>query len=67
MWDVCAAPGTKTTAIAERMQNQGRVLATDIHSGRLQIIEDNKSRLGLDIIEVQTISPSGEDWPTGTI
>lgn len=66
IWDVCAAPGTKTTAIAERMKNQGQVLATDIHSGRLQRIDENRTRLGLDIIEVQAIGPSGEDWPAGS-
>jgi 16S rRNA (cytosine967-C5)-methyltransferase len=65
VWDLCAAPGTKSTAIAERMQNQGRVLATDIHSARLTRIEDNRRRLGLDIIAVQTISPAGEDLPSG--
>jgi 16S rRNA (cytosine967-C5)-methyltransferase len=65
IWDVCAAPGTKTTAIAERMQNQGRVLATDIHPARLALIEDNRSRLGLDIIKAQRISAAGDDLPGG--
>jgi 16S rRNA (cytosine967-C5)-methyltransferase len=65
VWDVCAAPGTKTTAMAERMQNQGRVLATDIHAARLQMIQDNKARLGLGIIEVEPIGARGEDVPAG--
>ncbi len=63
IWDFCAAPGTKTTALAERMQNQGHVLATDIHPARLALIEDNRARLGLDIIEVRSISAAGDDWP----
>lgn len=65
VWDLCAAPGTKTTAIAERMQNQGRVVATDINPARLTLIEENRSRLGLDAIEVQAISSTGEDFPAG--
>jgi 16S rRNA (cytosine967-C5)-methyltransferase len=65
VWDVCAAPGTKTTAIAERMQNQGRVLATDVNPHRLQMVEDNKARLGLDIIEAQPIGAHGENLPAG--
>ena len=65
VWDVCAAPGTKTAAIAERMQNQGWVLATDIHPGRLAQIEENRTRLGLDIIDQQQISAAGGDLPEG--
>lgn len=65
IWDVCAAPGTKTTAIAEWMQNQGRVLATDINSARLTLIEENRARLGLDAIAVQSISSSGGNFPPG--
>jgi 16S rRNA (cytosine967-C5)-methyltransferase len=65
IWDFCAAPGPKTAAIAERMHNQGRVLATDTHTARLSRIEENRQRLGLDIIEVESISCVEDDWPTG--
>jgi len=45
--DVCAAPGGKTTHIAEIMKNRGEVIANDIHTHKLKLIEDNYERLGL--------------------
>lgn len=65
IWDVCAAPGTKSTGIAEWMRNQGRVLATDINPTRLVLVEENRARLGLDVIEVQTVSSTGENLQIG--
>ena len=48
--DTCAAPGTKTTAIAERMQDSGTVLAIDQHTGRLGLVARATRRLGLESI-----------------
>jgi 16S rRNA (cytosine967-C5)-methyltransferase len=48
--DTCAAPGTKTTAIAERMQDSGTVLAIDKHTGRLGLVARATRRLGLESI-----------------
>jgi len=39
--DLCAAPGGKTTFIAQRMGNQGRVIAQDHNSQRLRLLEEN--------------------------
>ena len=36
--DVCAAPGGKTTAIAERMNNTGRIIASDVYKRKLELI-----------------------------
>ncbi|MCH7686233.1 MAG: 16S rRNA (cytosine(967)-C(5))-methyltransferase RsmB [Planctomycetes bacterium] len=63
--DLCAAPGTKTTHLAELMQNQGTILATDVNAERLGRIEENVRRLGLEIIQTQKISEDGEDIPNG--
>ncbi|NBC18495.1 MAG: 16S rRNA (cytosine(967)-C(5))-methyltransferase RsmB [Bacteroidetes bacterium] len=38
--DGCAAPGGKTLYIAERMHDRGRVLAFDVHEGRLGLIKE---------------------------
>lgn len=50
--DVCAAPGGKTTHIAQRMQNRGHITAWDIHEHKTGLIRENAERLGIHIIEV---------------
>ena len=49
--DVCAAPGGKTTYIAEKMNNKGYIEAWDIYEHKLKLIQDNSNRLGIDIIK----------------
>ncbi len=48
--DVCAAPGGKTTHMAQLMNNEGKIFAFDIYEHKLKLIEDNAKRLGIDII-----------------
>jgi 16S rRNA (cytosine967-C5)-methyltransferase len=43
--DTCAAPGTKTAAIAERLGGEGHVLALDYHARRLRLVGRNVRRL----------------------
>ncbi|UFJ41986.1 16S rRNA (cytosine(967)-C(5))-methyltransferase RsmB [Brevibacillus humidisoli] len=49
--DACAAPGGKTTHIAELMDNQGEIVACDIHPHKRQLIEQSAERLGVTIIK----------------
>ena len=51
MLDTCAAPGGKTTAIAERVGGEGSVLALDRHLGRLDLVRRAARRLALGRIE----------------
>ncbi len=51
--DLCAAPGGKTTYLAELMQNEGRIYAFDIHSHRVELILKNAQRLGIKIIDAK--------------
>lgn len=44
--DFCAAPGGKTTYIAQLMKNQGELAAQDVSPERLQLLEGNCARLG---------------------
>ncbi|HEY0983824.1 16S rRNA (cytosine(967)-C(5))-methyltransferase RsmB [Schlesneria sp.] len=65
VWDVCAAPGGKTCHLAAIMQNQGEILATDIRSDRLEIVNDNARRLGAEIIRTQLVDEEGYRLPQG--
>jgi len=45
--DLCAAPGGKTTHLADRMDDRGFLLAVDRHPGRLAMLVESCRRLGL--------------------
>lgn len=49
--DMCAAPGGKTTHLAELMNNKGKIYAFDVHEHKLELIRKNAERLGISIIE----------------
>lgn len=53
--DMCAAPGGKTTHIAEKMKNEGELIATDLHAHKLKLINSNAERLGLTVINAQVL------------
>ncbi len=48
--DVCAAPGGKSTHLAEQMQDQGLIVALDRSFRRLRRLQENASRLALHSI-----------------
>jgi 16S rRNA (cytosine967-C5)-methyltransferase len=45
--DLCSAPGTKTTHLAELTGGKVKIAATDIDGKRLEMVKENVSRLGL--------------------
>jgi 16S rRNA (cytosine967-C5)-methyltransferase len=57
--DACAAPGGKSTHMAQLMGNRGSVLACDAHSRKLRLIADTAQRLGISIIETCTLDAAG--------
>lgn len=50
--DVCAAPGGKATAAAEYLEGKGRVYSFDISEDKLELIEENVTRLGIDNVYI---------------
>ena len=64
--DLCAAPGTKTTHLAELMNGKGSIVATDVDLGRLRRIEENADRLGFSsMIEPLVIREDLSELPEG--
>jgi 16S rRNA (cytosine967-C5)-methyltransferase len=61
--DMCAAPGGKTTFIAELMNNRGEVLAVDKYESRLRIIKINCDRLGIQNVRLHVADASEIDTP----
>lgn len=45
--DLCAAPGSKTTQIAQAMNNQGIIVANDLEVERMSILSFNIQRCGI--------------------
>ena len=52
--DLCAAPGSKTTQIADRLM--GLVIASDIHAHRLRTVKDTAKLQGLSNIHLLTLN-----------
>ncbi len=48
--DVCSAPGGKSFAIAEYMNDKGRVYSRDIYEHKVELIKEGAERLGLTSI-----------------
>lgn len=45
--DLCAAPGGKTTHIAERLCGEGLMVSNEIHPARAKILSQNVERMGI--------------------
>lgn len=54
-WDVCAAPGSKTTYVARqkaKSKEQNRLVAGDVYEHRLKILRENCLKQGADFVEI---------------
>jgi 16S rRNA (cytosine967-C5)-methyltransferase len=50
--DLCAAPGTKTTQLAELAADKAKIIATDIDGERLKKVKESITRLGIKSVTV---------------
>lgn len=62
VYDVCAAPGGKTTHLAEMMENKGEIVALDLYAKRLKSVTETACRLGVTIIKTQEADASVFDF-----
>jgi 16S rRNA (cytosine967-C5)-methyltransferase len=51
--DACAAPGGKTSYLAQLMRNEGRIVACDVSADRLARLRENLERLSVTNVEVR--------------
>ncbi len=49
--DACAAPGGKTTYLAQLMRNEGQIVACDLYDSRVARLRENIARLGVTIAQ----------------
>lgn len=51
--DICAAPGGKTTHIAELSNDKAKITAMDLYEHRVELIRETAKRLGINSINVK--------------
>ncbi|NMB41631.1 MAG: 16S rRNA (cytosine(967)-C(5))-methyltransferase RsmB [Firmicutes bacterium] len=53
--DLCSAPGGKTIHMANLMQNQGNIVATDLYPHRLELVQKAAKHQGVKIIRTEKL------------
>ncbi len=60
VWDACAGLGTKTAHIAQLMNNQGQLFASDTSAAKLERLAAEMKRLGITMVTCRTLDLIGE-------
>lgn len=63
--DLCAAPGGKSTHLAELMQDQGQVDALDVEPARVRKVSEAARRLRLGCVRAALVDPEDPRPPEG--
>ncbi|MGI5893648.1 MAG: 16S rRNA (cytosine(967)-C(5))-methyltransferase RsmB [Candidatus Merdivicinus sp.] len=50
IYDLCAAPGSKSFVLAQEMKNQGELFAFDLYPARVRLIQEGAERLGISCL-----------------
>ncbi|MEE2877236.1 MAG: 16S rRNA (cytosine(967)-C(5))-methyltransferase RsmB [Candidatus Neomarinimicrobiota bacterium] len=61
--DVCAAPGGKASALAERMENKGTIHAFDVDETRVALLKETVNRLGLSSVSFLQKDATSDTFP----
>ncbi len=59
--DLCAAPGGKTTHLAHLMGNAGKLLAVDVSSEKIALLQKNCRRVGANNVETRVLDVTQAD------
>ena len=62
--DLCAAPGGKSTMMAQMMEDQGQIISVDVYQHKVERIQAQAARMGITCIEavLQDGTIQREDW-----
>ena len=60
--DFCAGAGGKTLAVAATMENKGRIVATDVLSGRLERARERFRRAGVHNVQARPLESETDPW-----
>lgn len=60
--DVCAAPGGKTSYMAELMEDNGEIVAVDISDKKIRLLRQNISRMRSGIVKTIRADASSSDF-----
>ena len=62
--DLCAAPGGKSTMMAQMMEDQGQIISADVYQHKVERIQTQAARMGIACIEavLQDGTLKREDW-----
>ena len=63
VWDVCAAPGGKTFHLADWMQEEGLVVATDRSAKRLDRLRNRQKQLRIESVRSLVLDPLQDPIP----
>jgi 16S rRNA (cytosine967-C5)-methyltransferase len=65
VYDLCAGVGGKTTHLAEYMQNKGQIWAYDIYPQKVELLQHNCRRMGINIVQarVRSVFDQGAEGP----
>ncbi len=59
--DLCAAPGGKTTHLAHLMGNTGKLIAADVSTEKIALLQKNCQRVGVRNLETRVMDATKED------